>query len=427
MKIVRVLGTLIILFTLAACNSATEPNDYAYVVAIGIDKAAADNQYEISVQFAKPAEISGGSSEDGGGGGETLGLITVEAPDIYSGINFANNLVSKKFRLSHTKIIVISKELAVEGISRFIYTIERSGDLRPNMYIAVSQGKASDFLASVKPEMEINPVKYYQLIFDNNYAEFVPKNTSQHTYFYMDSDERDIILPLVANSENDENESDEKGEKEEQNELLPSTSPVNYGGFEYLLREYIAGNISESKKNKAEAMGMAIFSGENMIGEMNGIEGELYNMISGSFRYSYNTFYCNSANDTVVMLVQKYKNPKIKVDTSGDNPKISVKLSFEGGIISAADDDFIMRDTYLYADELEEYIKEAVEIFLKKTSRELGADIVGFGAYAKRRFLTTDDFKEYNWREKYKNAEFDVEVDMRITRTGAVIKNNGGQ
>ena len=142
MKIFKLLGTLIFILSFSGCYDSNEPNDYAYVVAIGIDKAKTDNEYEISIQFAKPSQISGGASEQGGTGGETLGLVTVEAPTIYSGINVANNIVSKRFQLSHTKIIVISEEIAREGINDIIDTIVRSTDLRPNMYIAVAKESA---------------------------------------------------------------------------------------------------------------------------------------------------------------------------------------------------------------------------------------------------------------------------------------------
>lgn len=446
MKMIKILGTLILLIFASACNAATEPNDYAYILAIGVDKAETDDQYEISVQFAKPAQISGGSSEEGGTGGETLGLVTVEAPDIYAGINFANNLVSKKFQFSHTKIIVISEELAKEGIGSVIYTIERSNDLRPNMYIAVSKGKAREYLAEVKPEMEINPVKYYQLIFDNDYAEFVPKNASQHTYFYMDSKERDIILPLVAKSKQDKDKGETKSaqgnssgggdsggkdgggtEEEEPKELPKSTQPVNYGGFEYQLREYIAGDITEYKKNKTEAMGMAIFSGEKMIGEMNGLEGEIYNMVDGNFQYSYNTFFAKNSQKPIVMQMKHYKKPKINVEIENGKPKIGIKLIFEGNIVSALNDYFVEGDIKNYENELEGYIEEAVLKFLNKTSKEFGADILGFGSYAKKSFLDVGEFEEFDWQKAYKEAEFEADIDVRIVRTGAVIKNIEGQ
>ena len=443
MKIIKILGTLIFLLAFSGCYDANEPNDYAYVVAIGVDEAEEEGEFEISIQFAKPAQISGGGSEEGGKGGETLGLVTVEAPTIYSGINIANNIVSKRFQLSHTKIIVISEEIAKKGISDIIYTIVRSSDLRPNMYIAVAKGGAKEYLAAVKPEMEINPVKYYQLVFENEYAEFVPKTVSQHIYFYMGSNEKDIILPIVSKSSEPKEEKSQSGSesqegqkngggesggdegdnKEENTELPKTDAKTNYDSFEYLMKEYIAGNVVANKKNKSETMGMGVFNDDKMVGEMNGIESELYNIVNGTFQYSYDTFYSDKTPDKpMVVMVQQYKKPSVKVETSSDSPKIKLKVSLEGNLVASPDDYLVESDIYNFEVSLENYVQEAVKKFLYKTSREFGTDIVGFGSYAKRNFFEYSDFENYDWKEAYKKAEFDVDVKFRMRRVGLIIK-----
>lgn len=414
----------------SGCYDANEPNDYAYVVGLGLDKSEREGEYEISIQYAKPTEISGGGSEEGGGGGETLGLVTVEAPTVFSGISVANNLVSKRFQLSHTKIIVLSEEIARDGVGDIMYTVMRSTDLRPNMYVAVARGAAKEYFSSVQPQMEINPVKYYQLIFENKAAEFVPKNVSQNVYFYLNSAERDVVLPLVSKSKEPENEENKNegnktnGETQEENTELPKTdAELNYENFQYLMKQYSAGNVSAGKKNKSEAMGMAVFSGEKMIGEMSSIESELYNILTGTFRYNYDSFGGAGVSDKpVVMLIEEQNKPKISVDVSQLPPKISVRAAIEGSVISVPGEYLLEENIYEFENEFKRDIKTALNKFLYKTSRELGADILGFGSYAKRSFFNYSDFEEYNWRERYKSAEFDVEVDFNIRRTGLIIK-----
>lgn len=425
MKYIKILGTLIFVLMLGACSDSNEPNDYAYVVAIGIDKAQEAGEYEISIQFAKPVPISGGESEEGGKGGETLGLVTVEAPTIYSGINLANNIVSKRFQLAHTKLFVLSEEVAKEGVKNIIYTIVRSSELRPNMYIAVAPDGAKEYLSAVKPEMEINPVKYYQLIFENQSAEFVPRIISQNVYFYMESDERDIVLPIVSQSSEKKNEqetdkSDGETEKSESTELPKSTGAVNYSGFEYMMREYIAGNIAANKKNKSEAMGMALFDDDVMTAEMSGIETEIYNILNGSFKYSYSAF--DFGGNVSTMAINQHKKPIIRVDTADDKPKIYVKINMEGDLLSVPDEYILEEDIYNCENRINEYISAAVTKFLYKTSRQSGTDIVGFGSYSKKNFYRYGDFVNYDWKNKYKAAEFYVESKFKIKRAGLIIK-----
>ena len=103
----KLLFIIPIALMLSAC-SYTEPNDIAYVVAVGFDKAD-DKNLDITLQFAKPTQISGGASQEGGKGGDIVENMVIRAPNIYSAINVANNILSKKFSLSHTKLIVFSR------------------------------------------------------------------------------------------------------------------------------------------------------------------------------------------------------------------------------------------------------------------------------------------------------------------------------
>ncbi len=84
---------------LSGCRDLHEPNSIAYVVAVGVDRADSGN-YDITIQFAKPVQISGGE-EGGGGEGNITENITVEAPAFFPALTIANQLVSKKFDLSH--------------------------------------------------------------------------------------------------------------------------------------------------------------------------------------------------------------------------------------------------------------------------------------------------------------------------------------
>lgn len=56
MKILRIFIVIAAVMCLCSCGGE-EPNNVAYVVALGIDKAESDN-YEITVQFAKTNQIS---------------------------------------------------------------------------------------------------------------------------------------------------------------------------------------------------------------------------------------------------------------------------------------------------------------------------------------------------------------------------------
>ena len=106
---------------LAGCYDSREIDDMAYVVSLGLDKGKT-NALRLTIQIAIPvATGAGGGGEGGGGGGEgsdSSFITTIETPSLYSGLNMANNYISKQLNMSHAKVIVISEEIAREGVKK---------------------------------------------------------------------------------------------------------------------------------------------------------------------------------------------------------------------------------------------------------------------------------------------------------------------
>lgn len=454
-KIISVFLSALLCIPLSGCHDIHEPNSIAYVVAIGVDKSEGRN-YNITIQFAKPVQISGGSDEGGGGGeGNITENITIEAPAFFSAITMANQIVSKKFDLSHAKLIVFSEEVAREGINNFIQIISRNSELRPNIYLAVSLSSAQEYLESVKPMIEINPVKYYQLIYENNNSLYAPNNLAQDFSFSENSIYVDSVLPLAGvlpELEKKESEGKENGGGSSSNQKSSGTQkpeetgadsaddsksesgepeqpagdisqpPKNKTNFEYDIPNYVPGEVPKKTQNKSEVIGMALFSEDKMIGTMGSIDSEIYNMILGTFSSSYIPFKNTDNDDLITMRIQQDKRPKIRVDTSGSTPKINIDMELKGEIASVP-------HYYMENDSIKELVsnvkistEEAVEDFLYKTSQTYNKDICGFGSYAKRNFLTNQSFNEYKWREKYKDAEFNVNIDFSVRRTGLILR-----
>lgn len=124
MQIKKFISLLIIIilcsFSLSGCYSAQALETLAYAVAIGIDKGKND-KLNLSFQFA----ILGDSSSSGSGSSQSQEstVTSVECSSIDSGINLVDNYISKKVNLSHCKAIIISEELAYEGVSEYIFTL----------------------------------------------------------------------------------------------------------------------------------------------------------------------------------------------------------------------------------------------------------------------------------------------------------------
>lgn len=444
-KIIAALLTVMLCAPLSGCRDLHEPNSIAYIVAIGVDRADSGN-YNITIQFAKPVQISGSTEGGGGGEGNITENITIEAPAFFPAITMANQLVSKKFDLSHSKLIVFSEEIAREGISNFVQLMMRNSELRPNVYLAVSTCSAQEYLESVKPMIEINPVKYYQLIYENYNSIYAPNNIAQDFLFAESSDYSGNVLPLAGilpekGSEGGSGGGEQKGSEsggsggeqkssgggqESGGSVKQSAGssvyvPENKMNFEYNIKNYVPGETPKKTQNKSEVIGMALFSDDKMIGTMGAVDCEIYNLIMGNFSSSYIPFKNTENDDIITIRIQQSRKPKFKIDTSGSAPKISVALNLTGEVASVP---WYYTEKDHFADmknNIIESTKTAIEDFLYKTSKTYEKDICSFGNRAKRNFMTNQQFRDYKWGEKYKDAEFEVKIKFEIERTGLIL------
>ena len=62
----------------------------------------------------------------------------------------------------------------------------------------------------------------------------------------------------------------------------------------------------------------------------------------------------------------------------------------------------------------EAFLKENIMNYLYKTSKEFRADIDSFGLYASKYFSTNQEWEDYNWIHHYKDAYFDVDIDVNL-------------
>ena len=159
---------ILISFSLTGCYDAKSIENFAYVIAIGIDKGQT-NALKLTFQFAIPADSS---NSDGEGEGTTQStnssIISVECSSINSGLSLMNGYVSKKINLSHCKAIIMSETLSYDRVSDYIKTLMNNIEIRPDCNIIISRCDALDFLQNSKPPLESLSARYYELILNSN-------------------------------------------------------------------------------------------------------------------------------------------------------------------------------------------------------------------------------------------------------------------
>lgn len=455
--------SLLLLPLLSSC-AGSEPNNTAYVTALGIDKGEGSN-FNFTIQFAKPSAISGGSSEEGGkDGSKTVENIFIEAPSIYSALNIANSVISKEFSLAHMRIAVFSADIAKEGMGDIMQTFAKSNDIRPDLLLAVSRSKAGEYLENIKPMVELNPIKYYQLIYEKNNFGTIPNIDALDVYFALDSGQRDPVLPLagvmkagtnsdkgggekdsgsenngeesepaakmsnimneptanLSSSQNNENNQNNAQAKLNQENKL-NTNP---NGFQYRIKNYQAGDAAVTETDKSEALGMAVFSDGKLSGMLGETQAELYNILNGSYSGGFVTFTAEQGSSSPVTVhLKQFRRPSYKIDSDARVAKI--KLNLECDIYSFGENDTVDSQTAKFEEHCSRVIERECENFLYMLRDEYGADVLGLGEKAKKCFSTIDAYNAYDWHSEFINYRIEVEAKLKTRHSGLTVRENG--
>ena len=418
-KIIAFLQILIFIvlpcFFLTGCYDATEVDELGYVLAVGLDKGKT-NYLRMTLQIAIPRAIGGNSEGGGDGGDESFVITTVETASIWSGLNMVNNYASRQLNLSHSKVLIISEELAREGVGKYLHAMMRNKEFRPNMHVMISRTSAEEYINSVKPEIELSPAKYYELNFRSaNYTALTIDETLSDFYFSTKSTHQQAVAVLGSiNKFGEDKEID-----------IEAATHMEKGNQVPLEGDFKAGDIPRKAEFKSEIMGIAVFDGQKMVGDLDGSEATAYLMVTGEYKHAFWTLPDPlHKNQFIGLDIRQNRRPKISVRIVDGKPYIDLKLNLEANIqsIQSGENYEDPKKLNILENSASNFAKEQVKRTLDKVAHEYKSDIFAFGKKAKGLFLTWDEWKKFHWLEKFKDARFSVQVNLTIRRTGLMIR-----
>lgn len=405
-KVFALFFLLIFLIMLSGCTkSQHEVDDFAYVVAIGVDEGKDDN-LEITLSFANPNAIGGGDdSGKASGGSDNLINFTVESSGIFNALNIANDNISKIVNLSHVKLFLFSEEVAKKGIRKYIDGFVRELSVRPATIVAVCDNSCKDYLKSITPKLEVNPEKYINDLFDKSKTAFLPSATLSDFFVWGDSKSKDVTTAYLGRLK-DEKKSDTKKDKEE---------------YSYGIDDEKTGNVPLEVKNKAVVFGTAFFDGYKLVGTGTSIENMYLKLLTGKISEAVYTI--KIKNDAMIELsLTQEKRPEFKIDTSHYAPKVQINVDIQADIMSM-EDTVIEKGSYkVLSDTLENDLEKNINKYLYKIVRDLKVDSVGIGNEAKRNFLTMQEWEKYDWHKKYPFLQYETKVNAKIKKFGLIDK-----
>ena len=419
-------------------------SNLAYVFSLGIDKGENAN-FKITAQFTKNSAISKGNSSDDS---SNFVLTSCEADSIFNGINLINSYIGREVNLAHCSVVVFSKEIAEQGISEEIYSLINNEEIRPDANLVVSNCSAYDYINNVKPNIETLTSHYYETfsitskftgyIADITIGNFFNDlsgrsgdstailgglnltarendsssgNSSQSSVEDEESSKSSSNSSESSSSESSENSSSESSSNTSKRQNSTSSDIITSS------ENLIAGNSSISGERGTENLGLAVFKNDKYCGELTVSETISHLLINNKISTCVVSIDNPlKENSKIEIQISPKKKSKITTNIENTNLKINVKLNLVADIISLDretdyENNFILEKV---SEATSSYFKNELNKYFNKVSKEYSVDIDKFCLSTLKYFPTEKDFYNFNWDEKYKNAEFSADIDVNV-------------
>ena len=384
-KCALVLLLLLLCTVLNGCSQASQVENHAYVLVMGLDRTQ-DGQIKITVQVPK---ISGGASEEASSGkeGDNYMQFAVTAHSYEAGLEKLDWASPRDLTLSQIKLIVLSRELAEsEECRALIKSIAQTERLYTASKVAVCEGRAEDFVAAIQPKIGTRISTDIEAMFEHyNGRGYVPGSSLADLFYQTESIYSD---PLVTFALLEKQQDAQTGESQS----MQSASALS-GDIQSISASY-------ESDIPTRFLGAAVFADGRMKGVFTGTQ----SIISGLLRNEVEStrYECGGQNLIIVPARPVY----VSVDVESD----PVIIKIDAKLALAAQEE--LPD--------EENLRESLEKDIRSTiqaAREFGAEPFGFAEKAARSFLTIDAWRKYNWDQKFIDAK--IEIELSFARSDA--------
>ena len=402
-------------------NSAQNIDDLSYAVAIGVD-VGKTAKYRISLQLttmessatesaisdSTQGSSSSGESSNNKSSSDTSSnyiIQTVETDSIDSALNIANSYINKTINLSHCKILLVTEEIAKQGVEPLVNSLINKVETRPDCSIIVSKIPEGEFEEGKKPKIEKLISKYYDVASNletgRGYSETIKLNEFYLTLndtFYQPY----ASLGTTYNTTKNTNEQNISSNLDSQSKTL----------------------VTNSEKESVEVMGLAVFKKDKLVGYLNANQTLSHQLISNELDFStLNIVSPFNQNETLDIYISTFKKPKIIVNISNGSPFVKIDLYIAARIVSFNSYEINLlteEKLNLIQNTVKKHLEDLIYNYLNTSAKEFSSDISGLGRFAVKNFKTINDWNNYNWLENFQNSTFKVNVDISI-KTGNLL------
>ena len=427
--IIKIIVSIIALVIMIGLKNSVKVNNLAFANIIGLDKSPNDpNNIVVTFQFVTPKMKSGNSvSTD-----KTI-VTSVEEKSINLAISSLQDYMNSNLSFSNANAIIISENLAKEGVHRYISEISSNLKFNTNMYILICENSSQKFIETLDKNNDLNPTSGFNIL--KNSEEYtgsidVINITEFEDFLYTkNASPRAPICKINSEESKDENKKDDMNK--ESNESSQNNKSSDTSDIVDNISNNTGGVIKQKSDIKVEVGGTAVFDDDKLVGKLSCDETAMHIMLTSTLE-SYDislekkdTKINNNQNSPTNINLSQTKKAKIKVTTNNFNARADIEiplnmiiLSNPVGVYNYTNKDYMENLKY----QTEEILNTQMDNYLKKIQKEYNTDIDDFYSYTKKNFLTYNEYLDYNFKQKFKDMKINVKFKITYTDSGLNLK-----
>lgn len=367
---------------LTACWSSHEVNTLAISVAIGIDKSP--QGYLITEQIINPKAVASQKSVSE----SPVFLYTAEGDDLEETVRSLTIKYSRTIYNSHLRMVVISEEIAREGIEDIIEYFNRNHEYRTDFYIVIAKGAtANEVLSTLTPIDSIPGVSIYNKLklSDQEWALTKAVRVIELTNDLASDGINPTLMGIEISGNNQDSNSLDALQKSDEINIL-------------------------------QYKGLAVFKDDKLIGWMKEDEIKGFNYLTNNVKRTVGHLHYKDVDISVEVLDVKSKM-KATVEYGKPVIAVTIKVTYNIGAI-AGDFDVTQGQNKEIVDRvIEERVREMCYKSLKK-AKELESDIYGFGEAVHREDPDYWKIVKDKWDSVFVDLPVRLYIDGDIKKTG---------
>ncbi|NLA87192.1 MAG: Ger(x)C family spore germination protein [Clostridiales bacterium] len=381
-KVVKISIAVICITCLSGCFDRRELDTMGIVMGVAIDKAESEGETELTVQMANPAgESASGSKgkesmEKEGGKSPAFVNVTSTGRNINYIVRQMQRKMSRMIYVAHNQAIVFGEELAESGVRDALDFFARAPEARMTLNVFVAKGKAKDILG-IEPEFEkVTSTELIKILRDQKITSHAPIVTEFEFVSTMVSKTTAAVAPIVR-------------------------------------------IINEDETDRLSVSGCAVFKDSIMVGELSEVETRGLLFVKNKVKTG--VFELKILNTPATIEIRKSRTKTQPVLYTDGRVMFNVDVNMTVGLGDQSGDLNLAapENSHAMLSAVESAVKDEIKSAVEK-SKELNADVFGFGEHLNRKYPDQWRDMRERWDEIYKNITVNTTVKVKADGGGRI-------